>query len=190
MLGFNNLIVSMGKLFNLAKRNLIGFLNMDEALCHIVEIDVARELIVLHCRTVASPIKFKFDEIITDVIMISNLRPEQAALVGYYYGMYCHNKKAGFNPATDYDFSFADSKKRYQILSQARFGNINYHDKLINEVHIKPVIQILAKRSLIMEFEPLEACYLGILGGVENNRPSRGKKTLSKFENHNLRLIK
>lgn len=162
-----------------------------ESFCHIEEIDIVKKIVLIHCRGVTMPIKFTFDEIIRDTVMISNLLPQQASLVGYYYGRDYYSLMNGKNnnETANFEFSFRDSEKRYKILFQSRHGKISYLDKVTKTTHAKLAINILAELSLISAFDSIEACYIGILGGifVSKNR-DRVKTKVSR--KHPLTLVK
>ena len=160
------------KIFNYAKflrRNLCLILQKNKPLCHIEEIDMTKKIIIVYSRGVAAPIKFTFDEIIQDVAVISNLSSQQASWVGYYYGI-CYQRELDAQKnnkiKNKIEFSLSNSEKKYKIMHQNRSGNLTYLDTDHNKIYTKSIINILAIPSLIMEFDPIEACYIGILGGI------------------------
>src|SRR3990167_8392924 len=77
--------------------------------CNIEEIDLSQNTVSIHCKGVRTPIKFTFDEIINDDIILSNLSPKHASWIGYYYGKYYSDlittKNASHHDSSNFDFS-------------------------------------------------------------------------------------
>lgn len=176
----------------LARAQVDNIMSKHKSFCHLEEIDIVKKIILIHCRGVTLPIKFTFDEIIRDVVMISNLLSQHTSLVGYYYGRDYYNSmndKNNHNETVNFEFSFRDSEKRYKILFQGRHGKISYLDKVTQTTHAKLAINILATLSLISEFDSIEACYIGILAGIFVSK-NRDRIKVKTSPNPPLTLIK
>jgi hypothetical protein len=185
---FNNIKVMIGKYSSLVSAQVSSVMWNQESFCHIEEIDTINKTFLIHCRGVTMPISLTFDEIIRDAVMVSNLLPQHASLVGYYYGKHYNliNSQNSHNKISN--FSFRDSDKRYKILFQSRDGKISYLDKVTKTTHAKLAISILAALSLIGEFDSVEACYIGMLGGIFVSE--RNKKQAKISIKHQLALVK
>jgi len=135
-------------------------------LCRIEEIDFAKKTVLVHCSGIKTPVKLKFNEIMSDFAILSRLSPQHASWVGYYYGHYYTELLQQEITLPNFAFELGESKKRYTILLQNRQGSISYLDNLTNTLCTKRVTDILTTKELIMDFGSLEACYLGFLAGI------------------------
>ena len=155
--------------------------------CRIEEINLEKKMIIIHCRGINSPIKLHLAEAIHDSMILSNLSPKQASWIGYYYGKYhknlTNNKK---NHGTFIDLTMDEKPSKFKIQMLDRQSNIIYScDK--SHYTIQP-IKALNNESIINNFTPIHACYIGILAGTSP------KKTIDNRPNHvskiNLKIIK
>lgn len=163
------------------------FLTKANPVCRIEEINLERKNIVIHCRGINSPIKLSLDEIIHDSMILSNLSPKQASWIGYYYGKYYKNSinnKKNYNNFID--FSIDEESDKFKIKMLDRQGNVIYsHD---DKFYTIQPIKALNNESIINNFTPIQACYIGILAGTAP------KKIIDSRANHanktNLKIIK
>ena len=142
-------------------------ISLNKYQCSIEEIDTAKETVTINAKGTCSPIKLKFDEVIHDILVLSNLPPLQASWIGYYYGIK-YGSSAMHSPSnlTNYKFCFDEFQSKFKLLFVDRFNNITYlNRKNGNNVTTSPII-ILKDTSLIRNFSSLEACYIGILWGI------------------------
>jgi len=179
--------------FGLIKFKFLRLVGKDQPMCRIEEIDTEKKRIIIQSRGMSAPIKFSFDEIITDVIIISNLSPEQASWVGYYFGMYYENTlktKQDFHfDVTKFDFEAEDSNARYKLMLQDRLGRIIYLDRLTNLTSTRSLIGIITNSNIIRNFSSLEACYLGVLTGINLAKKDARNNTNLKSNIH-LKLVR
>lgn len=163
-----------------------AFLSLKKSpLCRIEEIDLIKNIIVIHCRGVEAPIKLSFDEIINDTEMLSNFSSKHASWIGYYYGRYYHEL---LSKKCNYSIPFGLSgnhQAKCNITMVNRQGYIIYIDKKENTIQTMLPINILANESLILRFDPIQACYIGILSGI-----SKAKMKIHKPSSRQLRLVK
>lgn len=179
----------LDNLLKWAKNNNLWF---NKPICKIQDIDFEKNTVIIQSKCFSVPIKFHFNEIISDVVIISNISSIQASWLGYYYGMYYQNqinKNIPIMYPSTYDLTLAESK-RFKIQSQNRKGKITYLDTLDNTFHTQSIISIITNRSLIESFDPIEACYLGILGGVYLSKKNKKGEVRKFYEQTYLRLIK
>ncbi len=188
----NRFIVQICEYLHLAKLKFLELLGKDQPVCRIEEIDTEKRIIIVHSRGVSAPIKFRFDEIINDTVMLSCLSPEQASWVGYYFGMYYENllkdkKDFHFHP-NNFDFASSNYDARCKLMLQDRLGNIFYLDRLTNLTHKRSVISIITTSGVINNFDSIEACYLGILAGIFISK-NDGQKKIKIQEKNYLKLV-
>tara|TARA_R110002126_G_scaffold247974_2_gene390844 strand:- start:4975 stop:5436 length:462 start_codon:yes stop_codon:yes gene_type:complete len=111
-------------------------------------------------------------DLVFDTTIISSLPPKSAATIGYYYGINYKKmlpKKGGFS------FSLQNEKEniKNQIISIDRSKNIVFSSQL-NKLERESVkmhpFDIMSNTSLLSNFHPLQACYIGIQAGIKRNR--------------------
>jgi hypothetical protein len=160
--------------------------------CRIEEINTQKKHVIIHCRGITAPVKLQFDEVVNDIVVISNLSPRHASWLGYYYGKFYNdflNRKNYYSENSGNEFIFKESKKRYRIVSQSRGGSISYLDSISDKIITCSALDILTSDDLIMKFDSLEACYIGILGGIFISR-NMGKKSIKPPVKNLMRLVK
>src|SRR3990167_4921549 len=156
-------------------------------LCSIEEIDISQKTVSIHCKGVRTPIKLTFYEIINDDMILSNLSPKHASWVGYYYGKYYTDlisQNTGHHDSLNFDFSTNASSGKLNILMLARNSDLIYLDKN-DKSHIISPIKVVTQENLIAGFDPIQACYIGILAGTSR---SKKRKNESHTSLHNVQL--
>jgi len=176
-----------------ARLKFLELLGKDQPMCRIEGIDIEKRILIIHSRGVSAPIKFRFDEIINDIVILSGLSPEQASWVGYYFGMYYesllkHKNDFHFNP-NNFDFASDDRNARCKLMLQDRPGNIVYLDRLTNLMYKRSVISIITTSDVISNFDSMEACYIGVLAGIFASKKDDRKEIKSHEKNH-LKLVR
>lgn len=177
----------MKSLLNCFKHFRNKYLYKSNPLCRIEEINLEKKVIIIHCRGINSPIKLSLDEAIYDTMILSNLTPKQASWIGYYYGKYYRgsiNSKKNQNSFVD--FAIDEESARFKIKMLDRQGNIiySYDDRLCA---IQP-IKALNDESIINNFAPMQACYIGILAGTSTKKAI---ETQTNFASKaNLKIVK
>lgn len=163
------------------------FTYKSDPMCRLEKIDLAKKIIIIHCRGLISPIKLSLDEAIYDSMILSNLTSKQASWIGYYYGKYYKNS---INDKKNYNnfsaFSIDEGSNIFKIKMINRQGNIiySYGDKLYT---IQP-IRALNDESTIKNFNPIQACYIGILAGTSTKKAIDSRVNLS--NKGNLEIVK
>lgn len=156
-------------------------------LCHIEEIDLVKNSIIIHCRGIAAPIKLRFDEIINDSVLLSNFSSKHASWIGYYYGRY-YNTMINKQSCSSIPFSFtpATSNKRCYITMVTRRGELVYSDNITGAVYTMHPVRVMTSKDIIMHFDSIQACYIGFLSGVSKDKTLNTKlhspNTLTKLE--------
>lgn len=122
---------------------------------------------MIHCRGIDAPITLSFHEIINDPVLLSNFSSIHAAWIGYYYGKYYKEliKEKG-NYSVPFSLSSNPAHEKNCILMLTRQGNLVYLNHATNVAHTAHPTRIMANMNLIIRFEPMQACYIGILSGL------------------------
>ncbi|MDP3560057.1 MAG: hypothetical protein Q8R79_06910 [Legionellaceae bacterium] len=147
-------------------------------LSRIEHIDMERKTIVVHTRGVNAPLHLKFDAIIKEEALLNSFSSIHASYIGYCYGV--HSRVlAKDTDAKGYFYCFTDNpSNKYTIRGLDRHRNVMYIDQTNKNQIIRSPVQIMALTDIIINFPPLQACYIGILAGINHsksqkkNRPS------------------
>jgi len=148
------------------------------ATCKIEEIDVDKNIVVIHCYGLSAIIKTSITKVIYDSAVISNLPPYQAALLGYYYGVGHRDHSLEFNNILEFSTGDTDFECKIDMLN--RKGRLVYTDNKLNNSFISSPRKIFSCRNTLNKFSPSEACYVGILAGLHLSR------NIHSHKNHNI----
>jgi hypothetical protein len=136
----------------------------------IEEIDTKSRKVVISRMGMQTILKISLIDAVRDRSLISNLASDQACWLGYYCGKMCRDtiltSGGFFNLSQDEQLGLEAKKGKYKILSQDRKGLIlfyNLHDKTN---HTQSPLDLISDKQLINEFDPTQACYIGILAGL------------------------
>lgn len=154
------------------------YITREKTLCRIEEIDLVNNKIVVYCRGTEATINLSFDQIINDIAMISNFSPKHASWIGYYYGKYYAamlGKKSNYN--VPFEFLTHEDNEEFCIKMLARQGLLVYLNKETNELNYMRPIKIMATDYLITKFNPVQACYIGILSGIAASKSTIDKSS-------------
>lgn len=119
----------------------------------------SRAIIVTHLMAIVGQAK-----------IISGLSPEQACFLGGFYGRALSKNLGGieaFKKARKLQMLLQNNCGRYKIIYQNRDGEVGYFDQKKQIEYLEHPLDIVNQTSLIMGFDPSQACYLGILAGIE-----------------------
>lgn len=139
----------------------------------IEKIDVPKNKVLLYCHFSRGFLNTSIMEIIINPEIITNLPIKQAGLLGYFYGKFWQaNKKYidFFEQKKNREFSLRNSNSKFKINSLDRDGMITYFDINTNEIFKKYPVEIYRNERLIIHFDSIQACYLGILAGISDNK--------------------
>jgi len=155
-------------------------------LYRVVDINTDTLEVALKCVYTLTIMKDKIICVIKDQNILASLEPLDACWLGYYYGQAVRNKTDNEirELTTEVNFLLKHSRGNLQIHSFNRNNTLSYTNKTTNSIHEKYLIDIAADERLINWFDPSQACYIGILAGL--NVEKIGKK-ISKPD---LKLIK
>lgn len=184
---FNRIKTKIYSIFDYI-RSSIEIINKKRTLCRIEEINILKKFIIVHCLGVNAPIKLSFDDLISDYVLLSNLPPKQASWIGYYYGKYYNDLINNKHKCiTKFDFTEESSTGKFKILMLNRKGDLIYTDKEGIKSHIISPINAMNNEAIIANFDPIQACYIGVLVGIKYKKA--GSKLFVNLKNTHLRLI-
>lgn len=161
---------------------------LDNTLFRIEEIDLSSQAVIFYCQGVNTVLKMPIPEAISDDAIISNLRPTQACWLGYYYGKIARDIPS-LTKRNVSDFLLCFSQGQFKILSQDRKGDITYIDTKTKEIYTENPIELSKNEFVISRFDPSQACYIGIIAGINISRV--GESVFSKRKIHPiLKVVK
>ena len=153
-----------------------------EILYKIDELDIEANQVTLHYYGSRAILKMSISHVINDEEIIGNLSSIQACWIGYNYSKYFSKIRQ-----KNINFSLHVKKGRYKIISSERSGEIKYFDLKTRKEFQEHPINIVQNISVIEQFDPTQACYIGMLAG----RTSEKTTCLRPYVNKTiLRLVK
>jgi hypothetical protein len=189
MVLFMKLLCSAWKLstgFVAAVKNALLTLHSYKSYAYFIEeIDVSNQKVVIRGRGTKTIIKASYADFIGDENLINGVSPTQASIVGGYYGRALRNAMKGngiLKQAKTMDFLLRHRVGRYKVLFQARNGDIGYLDQKSRQEFIEHPLTIVNNNHIISEFDPSEACYIGILAGSSLERVLTSQKDIHTAE--------
>lgn len=128
----------------------------------------------IYCRGARVVINQKIHEVICNPSIIHNMDSIQSGCLGYHYGLLVENERndMGFllNKKKKSKFSLRFSKGENTVLSITRDGRVNYKNNNSNEVYTESPLDLYKDESILINFEPSQACYIGILAGLSQKK--------------------
>ena len=135
----------------------------------------------------ASLKKTKVVDVIYEHHIISGLSSRDACTLGVYYG-YNLKKIGRENCSINYPLLCINNEGRYRLVNEDRDGNIGYMDTKTNEIFLNSPIYIANNAMIIDQFDPTQACYIGILAGYRSYRLEETSKK-STYNNNVVSLF-
>ena len=140
-------------------------------------VDINENFIELHVKGKSASAKKKVVDIIYENHIISGLSSCDACSLGVYYGFNLKNMCNDKIPIK-YPLLCMNNSGRYRLLYEERDGNIAYMNTITNEKFVKSPICLAKDYNTIEQFDPTQACYIGILAGSKCHKlESSTKKT-------------
>lgn len=176
------------KTFSTIKR-----VSIDSSKFRIEEIDTKSKKVVLSRRGMQTILKIPLLDAVKDKSLVARLKSDQACWLGYYCGKMCRDSElkscAMIRPDQGAQFELEAKLGKYKIMSQDRKGKIIYFNRLDNTNHAHSPLDLISNRKLINEFDPSQACYIGMLAGLLTPKQVQaltfGNETIKPF----LRLV-
>lgn len=174
-------------------RNVIELLKKSQEYpCRVEEIDIVRKQVVIYCHGSRPTVYLPISDTVSDMSIISNLPPIQASWVGYFYGkLYWETLVKGGNHikmSKTFTLGLSHSKGRYKLIGSERNGDLSYVDTIDKKLLTENPAKMLMNKHLIQRFDSSQACYIGILAGI--NISQHGLNILNDKKISHLRIIK
>jgi hypothetical protein len=165
----------------------------DNAPLRLEEIDINKKQVIIRSHGAHTFIKLSLAEALGDPSLIANLHPKQACMLGYYFGISYAKRKASAKESilkqNTQGFLLQFKKGRYKIISLDRKGDVTYINTKNNDIYNENPMLLVAKDEIIKHFDPSQACYLGILAGINQQKQQQNINTAKKPKPF-LRVIK
>lgn len=140
----------------------------------IDEMDVERQTLSLYCVGTSTFITMRFIDVIDDVGILHDLSPVQAAWIGYYYGRsYREAITSGREPQPCLEVPLDARRGKYKIVANDLSRGIVYKDRRTQQVMTMPLLELAKNDYVLSHFDPTQACYIGILAGIESVKCGR-----------------
>ncbi len=140
------------------------FKNEKKKVCRIEEVNINTGRVILYYKGGLSTIVHSdLKNVTQDPDIISSINSVHASWLGYYYGKFRTTSETSWSPNKSPGLFLKSNKGIFNILSQDRAGNILYVNKLNNERYLCDPISLLQNEYEIDNFDPSQACYIGIL---------------------------
>ncbi len=164
------IFTQIGTILNRYKRTLNDHFINRKCLSRIEHIDIERQTIVVHTRGINAPQHLKFDTVIKDEVLLNSFSARHASYIGYYYGISNSSSTRDTN-SKGYFYCFTDdSSNKYTIRGLDRHRNVIYMDQINKNQITRSPDQIMGLTDAINNFPPLQACYIGILAGINHTK--------------------
>jgi hypothetical protein len=135
----------------------------------IEEIDVKHERVAIRCRGNRMVMKLTFAGVLRDEKLIAGLPALQACILGGYIGRALRASRSGrdaLRRAKQMTFLLKNKCGRYKMVYQNRTGEVGYIDKKTKREFLEQPLVIVNHDYIMKEFDPSQACYVGILAGI------------------------
>lgn len=160
-----------------------------DVLYQIIDMNPKRLTVVIRCMKTPHIFKDKISSAIRDSDIISGFAAIEACWLGYYYGSAFKNasNKKIQELTNKMNVLLKKNQGKYKIYALNRDGRLAYIDIETNTSYEESPLIIAQNESIISQFDPSQACYIGILSGLETRNSTDSKNHALK---PNLRLVK
>lgn len=134
----------------------------------ILKIDIVSATAYLYSKGTRVHSLYSFSEILFDKAILSSLSSKDASIIGFHYGLSrCSSK--GLNERFEFSL-FNTDDANYNLVSIDRKKNIIFSYIIGTKIATRQMSpnDILDSKHIIDGFHPIQACYIGYLGGIEN----------------------
>lgn len=142
----------------------------------VKKIDLDRFIIHLYIRGNNAITPFRLYDVFFDSILISCMASEDASKIGYYYALSQDYLACSSEITSGYSITESINSSKnfiFEIISLDRKRNVVFSKttkkKDIDEWVMSPQ-QIIDRKDLIAGFNPIQACFIGMLAGLAKNR--------------------
>lgn len=154
------------------------------------ELDVEQNVAVIRSRGMRTVLRLSLMDAIADPLIIDNLPPIQACWLGYHASQFeadlSNIQTSLMTQRKQKNFRLKFNRGCYKILAQNRDGTVEYLDIKSKSVHVmKPSIMV-RHNALISNFDSSQACYIGVLAGIEQAQ----SRSVIKQKRVSLQIVK
>lgn len=159
---------------------------LDNERIRIEEINTSTGRVILYSSGIRTILKLSIAEAIEDPNILCRLMPVQACWLGYYSSL----TRAQSDKILDSGggLLLRHKKGHFKILSLDRKGVISYLDTRDHSVKYASPLAIAQNQSIVGFFDSSQACYIGILAGIDKSKQKDCSLMLS--QKPLLRLVK
>jgi len=158
------------KLVNIFQRSIREYRRSQRLRYKIVDANHKQGRVKFICRYLRSNFSLPIGEAAHDVKIVSGLAAPQACWLGIQYGQLLrqNNQSNATQKLSRYTFQLKRNIGRYRINHVDRGGDICFIDRISKLKHTKDPRAIAQSPQFIREFDPVQACYIGILAGMHS----------------------
>lgn len=184
-------------------KNLYQLIKGDSRFSYrLEEIDAGSNKVIVCCRGLRTIIKTSLEEAICNSALISGLSPMESCILGGYFGRALknsqHSSREISKKAGGLSFLLSNKKGQYCMAFQNRSGEVGYFDQKTKKEFLAHPLEIARNPSLISKFDSSQACYIGVLAGLnfekliqlENEATKNTKLKKSGSQPPLLRIVK
>jgi len=147
------------------------YFNGNRDTCRLLEVNVSKQEVKFQIKMKLPILTCSIGEAINELNLVSHISTIEACYLGGHYGRIINAgwyddtiaKKA--NKAMS--FLMKNNAGRYQILYKDRSGDICFYDRKLQKEFTKSPLSIANNENLISLFNSSQACYIGILAGLQ-----------------------
>lgn len=166
---------TMLAIFNKLKSKAEWFFGLDKPTYHVEDINSTTQEVVLLMHGSSPVIRMQLMDVISSPPILGGLRADQACWIGYSYGLVLAkeatmNTRKSRSTQSQLGFLLLPNDSPYQISCQTRAGEIIYRDTQTLQIHNEMPASIISDKVKVANFSPSQACYLGILTGVQRKK--------------------
>ena len=159
-----------------------GLVFRTEPYYRIVGVNISTQEMSFRIKGKAVLLKCKFSEAVADADIISGLLPTDACWLGGYYGRVLIATIEGrdkIKKIKSLGFLLENPTAQYQVVFLNRSGSLVYLDKKTGQEFTELPLSLVSKPNIISKFDSTQACYIGILAGVEMGKNGGKIKNLT-----------
>jgi len=193
---------TLGLVISLMSTSYKSVLASRGATYRIEEIDACSRKLIIRCRGLRTVIKTSFEEAVYNADLIAGLSPIQACALGGHFGrafrdQHGDDHKTSHKKASSMSFLLKNKTGKYCISFQDRSGEVGYFDRNTRKEFLQQPLEIVKDSHLIAQFDPSQACYLGLLAGLSiekeielNKKLGHRAESKKPTQKPHLRLVK
>ncbi len=153
--------------------------------CRIIEINTYTHEIIIYVEKKALFLRYTLSDIVSDEYIIDKLTSLESCLLGEYYGKALRmtlESRPALKTVKDMSFLLKNTTGQYKIIFQNRNEFIGYVDRETKKEFLDHPLALVKSEYIISKFNSREACYIGILAGLNRYKKSSFEFTIRNRE--------